>query len=906
MMNRYFIIFFAATVLCLTQASAQTGRRKRTVDNPMAELLRQLPTQKDTTYTHIIERLAASGEDGLMFVASQLSSDEDGMKVLAEDALGGMTDYILTDGNGKTYLECLRNGLVKAIARNSDAQNKLYLLSLFARCATSNDIPTFIEMMGDPDLTDAIAVRLSSMKSIDRELTAAIRSGDAPHASLARIIEARKTNECEDLLMAWTKDADDATLTDIYHAMAVTGSEQSLNLLAEKAALTGYKTDASHATDAYIMMLERFSDSRTDMIKRAAKDLMTSSWPSSRCAGLRLWIKADRAQDTKTIIKALKDGDKQYRKTALESAIEYGDRSILSTISSVYGKLDNDTKTEVMHQYGRNNATECMNDILKTIKKSDGRLYAAALQAAAQIGGEKALQAIIAQISKDKTGEAVTALLGFNGDIGDGMTDVFKSKKTDVMLKALEVAAERRVEGVYENVKKLLTSNDARLRDAAYDALGGVATIDNVDDLCALLDRADATTAPKIQKAMARALKGEDGESIYRLAEKAMQSSSTPELYYPLMALSGTDKGIATLQGIKSENAEEALIYSDNPKVLPVMMDMARRRSKGAERDKILSRYLTVVDNSQMTPEEKYLMLCAGNETGPADKQLSVDYVRAIGRTATLQALGYMRNYYDMRPYMDAVAESVKEIVAQDGRYNCGRNVRAMLEMARKVYDRRQIDDAGATVTMNEISEMLTKTRSEGYRLSNETTRMGRRGFWKMNEDFENFELSFDWKTRVPMVITLRSMPLLTIDNEKGLNLAGTNEWKPYKSMGEWNTAFIRMVDDTLTVCINGHKLITGMKIKAVVDGKPLRYVGNIAFGGGNDSLTVRYTRICKLPSKRINTPATEIKQSTEDTVRQKRAMNNEPQTGGKPDGYIPGLSGRKDDLYASATGIGD
>lgn len=888
-MKQYLIIFLAAIVFCQMPSAAQTGRHKRTIDVKVTELLNQLPNQKDEGYISLIEQIAATGEEGLLYTATLLSATEKGMNVKAEKALNGMTDYITSDENGKRHLEMLHRALVKAVARNNYAANKLFLLSLFNRCATQNDIFTYTEMMEDPDLTDAVAAELSSMEGIDNMLAQAISNGDAPHASLARIIQARRMTDCESLLISWTTAADNPTLSAIYGAMAVTGGKPSLDLLSEKARQTAYKPDPTHATDAYISMLDRMSDTDPETTSREAKFLMTSTWSDSRCAGLRLWIKTTHAGDSKAIIKTLKDSDKRYRETALDNAIRYGGRSILTEVSAVYGQLDDETKTEVMAWYGRNNAQECMGDIIKTIKKSSGRLYATALQSASVIGGEKALQTIISQISKDNTGEAVRALLSFKGDIADGMTGVFRSKNKEVVMKALSVAAERRVEGVYDNVKKLLSSDDERLRNAAYEALGGVATMDNVEDLCAMLNRSDASTAPRLQKALARALKGEDGESIYRLAQKAMLSSSTPELYYPLMALSGTDKAIDALLDIKTAKAEEALIYSDNPKVLPIMIDIARRSDNDADRDKILSRYLNVADGAEMTPEEKYLLLCEGMETRPSDKRLANEYIRAIGRTATVQALGYMRKYYDNPAFLDAVAEGVKNIVAQNSIYNGGRNVRAMLEIARKAYKRQEIDDAKATLAVEEINRMISGTRAEGFALSTEQTKMGKRGFWTIKENFENFVLSFDWKTDVPMVVTLRSMPILTIDNEKGVRLSGSNEWKPYKSMSPWNTAYIRMVDDSLTVRINGHALITDLKLGPITDGKPTRYAGNIGFEGGNDSLTVRYTRIYKMPIKHTDETSVGTKKNSAITsgIRPYR----------KAEGYIAHRHGRKEDM---------
>ena len=44
---------------------------------------------------------------------------------------------------------------------------------------------------------------------------------------------------------------------------------------------------------------------------------------------------------------------------------------------------------------------------------------------------------------------------------------------------------------------------------------------------------------------------------------------------------------------------------------------------------------------------------------------------------------------------------------------------------------------------------------------------MNRRGYWKMKEKFENFNLSFDWKSGDDLEVSLRDMSVLTFDREK-------------------------------------------------------------------------------------------------------------------------------------------
>lgn len=143
---------------------------------------------------------------------------------------------------------------------------------------------------------------------------------------------------------------------------------------------------------------------------------------------------------------------------------------------------------------------------------------------------------------------------------------------------------------------------------------------------------------------------------------------------------------------------------------------------------------------------------------------------------------------------------------------------------------------------------------------------MNRRGYWKMKEKLENFNLSFDWKSGDDLEVSLRDMSVLTFDREKGVRLYGeSQQWHPYSDVGEWNSADIKVVDDRVYVSVNGKELITNAVLTNPKEGKSLNNAGGIGFQAGNDSLIVRYTRIRKLPGTPVFTlPAEEREEGYE------------------------------------------
>lgn len=846
-MKRLIIFILTALTLCNAPLNAQTDARNRTAETIIADALAQLPTNNHATMTRVMGEIAATGNQGVAQIAKQLTPPEQGKCSVQEYAISGLVDYV-TSNEGETYRNEVRKGLVRAFERCLYARHRVFLLTQLARCATPEDLPLFMACLEDKQVADCALASMAAMPGMDKTIAETLSTSSAPKASLAKIIEARKLEGCEDLLTEWTTNADTETLRAIYSALARTGTEKSIGLLAGAAEKASYRPEATHAANAYATLLDRMAGTNKEEARKGAKAFMASGNTAMRCAGLRLWLKTEGENGTKTVVRTLGENNAQMRNTALDCGAEFCGKGVFKAVSNAFRKLPQKAQVDVVRWYGDNHAAEGIGNITRAIDKGKGELLAEAIKAASKIGGEKALEALIGQLGKTNGADAAKALMSFNGNINAGITQALSSKNRNVVMNALPIASARHIHEAYDKVIELAQSDDKELGAKAYDALGGVATAGNFADLCALLNQSGGADMTKIQKAAMEAIKTESGDKQYEMVEKAMNASRTPERYYPLMAQAGTGKAIELLKNEHNDEATKAMLSVDNTDMLPVLAELAKAEEPGEKRDKILSRYLTLADKAQVNPTERYLLLSAGDELHPTES-LRNRFISSIGKTHTLQSLSYMRKYYDTPAHIDAVAERVKETVAQNSDLNGGKNVTAMLHIAKSAYADKQIEDADAGYAVDQIKGLMEKTADTGYVMSTEQTKMGKRGFWTIKDKFENFNLSFDWKTKDFLTVKLRSMPILTFDNSKGVKIAGSDEWKTYKSMGDWNTADIKVVDDRMSVTVNGHEIFVNTVMNNPEKDQSLNATGHIGFCGGSDSLTVRYTRIRKLPS---------------------------------------------------------
>lgn len=289
--------------------------------------------------------------------------------------------------------------------------------------------------------------------------------------------------------------------------------------------------------------------------------------------------------------------------------------------------------------------------------------------------------------------------------------------------------------------------------------------------------------------------------------------------------------------------ADSLLQLPDVQTALPQLLDLARN-SEGAQRDAVLARYLHVAENMQVNPTERYLLLRAANELVENDdlrRKLIIDF----GTTQSVQALAIVRPYYDLKAFADAVAITTVNVLKNNADANGGRHVRNMLIAAKQAYV-RHYDEEGSGEAIDAIFDALDNCADQGYNLSPSHTSMGKKGFWNMTDERANLALAFDWKAEGALTVTLRSMPVLTLDRHMGLRLAGSNKWYSYKTCGEWDTANIHLTDGKLSVSVNGYTLVTDAPLVNPEQGQPVNQTGYVAFTADENGAVVE--QVCIKP----------------------------------------------------------
>ena len=895
-MKKIFITILLAALMPFA-AGAQDARQ-RTAETIVADALAQLPAQTPKAFDSLMQELAATGADGIRMMAAMLVPAAEGKNAPVEYAINGVVSYVTAAGREELARE-IRAGLTDAVAASTDKPNQAFLLSQLQLCATAAEAPVFVKYAADEYLADYAVRGLISTPGTDGEILALIDASPAPDALLAYAAAEKRLAAAEPALLKWAADPKAGTPTKeaVYNALAKCGTAASIAPLAAAAKADGYAFTKTDATGAYVALLARLAAAGNSKAVAAAKALRKTGMPQNiRIAGLEIALRADAKKRTQEVLAALKDPDRTYRCAALDCAAEFADDDLYAAIARKLPSLKDDAaKTDIISWFGSRHAASQAGTVIAAIASSDPELALAAIRAAGRIGGQEALDALVAQLDGPHAREASAALAAFNGKPNAAFAAALDGTPR-TQANALKLVAMRRITTAADKVFALLESPDAAVRAAAYDALAGVASPKDFERLCDLLNKAQEADVKALQAGLKNALARETPAAQYEKTMARIASAPAKARYYPLLAQAASKEAIdALLAADDREAAFAALLTVENPAMVDVLYDLARRNP--AWTDAALARYTEFVTASADTGVRKYQLYRRALELNPSAK-VQNKLLKALAKTPEFPVLVLAVKYLDNPATAETAALAVKTAAAKNPDMG-GEIVASALKKAQEVYAELAKSDADAGYAVDEIKGLLAKLPAEGYLpvslepsgweavVGDPETRKAMKakalakaqtearaamtknwtaengvltgaadgGTIGSAKNYENFELILDWKTEGEAAMGIRSIPQIALGGRNAGALTGNmlhENTAPAAANGpqEWNTMQMKVVSDRVTVVLNGVTTAENVILENACNREIPAYAeGQILLIAGNAPLNVREMYIRELPA---------------------------------------------------------
>lgn len=893
-MKKIFISLLLA--LMLPWSAMAQDARGRVASTIVADALASLPAQKQKNYNSVMSDLASTGTEGVVQLCSMLVPADKGKNSTVEYALYGLASYVMAPGHDGER-NAMREGLKASMEKCTDPANRAFLMTLLQNVGTADDASFFTKYVNDPYLQEWAINGLIAIPGTDDALMQLISTEGAPRELLALAAGKKGLKGAEPTLLNWVAGVAPANARSYYKALGLLGSSKSLPLLSKAAKAEGYAWVANSATEAYVSLLEGMAaNGEAAAAVKGAKTLLKEAKQSNvRGAALNIIFAAEGKKALPLLVSAMKDGDRAYRVNALRRAEPWADDAVFAALNKfVKAKKPSEVQADILNWYGTNHAAGQIDAVVANFNSACPEVSAAAIKAAGKIGGEKALNALVAQLGGERSAQAEAALLAFNGKVNPGIVAAIDGSAA-AQAAALKIAATRRMTEAAPKVFALLNSGDDAVKSAAYAALPGVVGPNDFDAVAKLVEAAGPSADKALLNALTASVRNLPKAEQYAKVIPFVKKSKTPYVYYNVLAQAATPEAVAALldgfnkgAGQAKEMAFNALLNVNTPDMINVLYGIAT--SDKAREAKAMNRYAALVNaNETMTPMRKYQLFRKGIESA-SDAGVKNTMIAGLASTNTYPALMVVKGYLGDKATAHAAASAVRAIVSKNVANFGGAPVKEALEGARDVFKASGSADDGYAV--DDINGMLPKIPQSAFNPIIGTVNLkslnvnpadgkvlnaaGLKALkpadakkakaqaaadfkqWNVegttvayngqtpsavafDKELENFELMLEWKGCGTLGV--RSMPVIALGCGEGKSAANPE--------GEWNTTYVKVVNDRMTVVENGVTLVDNKTIVNPYGGAP-EATGMIELASCGKPLAVREVMVRELPSTPI------------------------------------------------------
>lgn len=380
------------------------------------------------------------------------------------------------------------------------------------------------------------------------------------------------------------------------------------------------------------------------------------------------------------------------------------------------------------------------------------------------------------------------------------------------------------------------------------------------------------SAADRVETVTRRMLQAGNKDYLYYLV---LASTGQPD------ALATIVKGFRSNTGVKRDAAFEALLNWKGIEVADELYVICKENPSSNYFDPAITAYVKLVSNPAFTGENRLLSLRKAMEIAKTDAQKNA-ILQQIEKTGTFLGMLYAGEFLDQKPVQQAAANAVMNIALGNKEY-MGTNVRALLNKVMEVldnpdagYQKEAIKKHLAEMPQGEgfvslfngkdltgwkglVQNPIARAKMKPAQLAKEQAKADEnmRRDWKVEDgllvfegsgydnlctekQYGDFEMYVDWMLdpagpEADAGIYLRGTPQVQIWDTSRVNVGAqvgsgglynnqVNESKPSKvadnKLGEWNSFYIKMVGDRVTVVLNGEKVVDDVILENYWDRK--------------------------------------------------------------------------------------
>ena len=593
-------------------------------------------------------------------------------------------------------------------------------------------------------------------------------------------------------------------------------------------------------------------------------------------------------QQVKATVAVLRKGDRLARFKAFNDIVK--PEAFYADFAKALPKLNDEVKADVIWWMGEKKDKANEQIILPYIKSENRKLADAAAWALVKIGSDEGMKMtadFLTATDSDVIATGEACLKSSRGPVADVVSGIFNQASPEGKAAVLRLLAQRRSFAHQDLVTGNLDSDNAVISGAAFSALKSVVRESDLDKLYAVLEKCAPENRDAVCDAIIAAVSAKSAACQFDMFSAKKSASQNKNVYVPLLVRTGDIKQLFTLCSEFSAKGGE-------------FFNMA------------FDSYLNAVDQSELPGAQKLLladkaMALAGNDVqrskvldvvGGTGEFLGIVYAgRYIDTPSKASACEAVRNIALAHPeYNGAIVAGLLEKVINyletskvpDYEYSItairkhlgempsGEGFVSMFDGATLAGWKGLVENpiarrAMTAKKMEKAQKEADVRMNENWKVENGCIVYEGKGFDNLctEKQYGDFEMYVDWMldpngAEPDAGIYLRGTPQVQIWDTSRVNVGAQvgsgglyNNQKNLSTplcvadnqLGEWNSFYIKMVGERVTVLLNGVKVVENIVMENYWDRtQPIPMVDQIELQAHGSRVMFRNLYIKELP----------------------------------------------------------
>lgn len=673
----------------------------RTTETKIADLLALQPAEDQSAYLEAMAELENnfSSED----VSALLSTitPPGGKNAKLEYVTNSYSYYVIQDGKEQARA-VYENGLLDALNKVSDLDNKGYIIQLLQNCGKEGSIDAISTYLSDEYMAEKAAraiSRIGGEKAYDALLTGLQNSSNEKSAiAIIGAMGELGQESFEKLILSVAKAYSSPEFQrTVLFALSNSGTKSSLKYFRNSLKEVDYKYDEKNTAGNAINFSKNLlhkgdKKSAEKLLKDISKQSLKNENNQTHLAAMQMLYTINPKKYHVEILKALPKSDKltrggYYRLIAQNTKIQ--DAEALLKIARFASP---ELQESVIQYFGEHGDKEHVRDLQGFLKSDNQPVRLAAINSVYALAGEDSYQLLISLLNGGSEQEiALIKSLLLSAKQGDPIGLVNRElaiSSLEVQKILLEILAIRNNPETFAVVQPLLSSSNLGVRLAAYKTLPNLASEANLNEVITALETADKDEVIYAQQGVISAVSfSSQKESwINQLIAKTKQSEN-PSVYFPVFAGLGGDNELSTVKSFTS-NADngtksaalKSLARWSNSTALPFLYEKSREQLSDEDFESVYGGFISQVLSSDHTVEQKYLYLRdaydLARNTGQKRTALG-----ALQQAPTYQGMMFAASLMDNNDLKGTASTVAMNIATENPQFD-GESVRLLLEQA--------------------------------------------------------------------------------------------------------------------------------------------------------------------------------------------------------------------------------